>query len=101
MKTTLCLTCEFGLVREYDCEDDDCKERYFNNKCLLGDDYVGIITMCNRCEKENTKVTYHDPDFDEYENKQSKEVEEDAKIDICSACGTGLRIEKGKKTTRV
>jgi len=100
MKTTLCLTCEYGLVREYDCEDDNCKERHFNNKCLLGDDYVGIITMCNRCEKEDTKVTYHDPDYEEYVGKCNKEAaKEDAKIDICSACGTGLRIEKGKKIT--
>ena len=56
--------------------------------------------MCNRCEKEDTKVTYHDPDYEEYVGKCNKEAaKEDAKIDICSACGTGLRIEKGKKIT--
>jgi len=78
MKTTLCLDCLYGLVREYDCEDDNCKERHFNNKCLLGDDYVGVITMCNKCKKKETKVTYHDPDFDEYANKVQTEAVKDA-----------------------
>jgi len=82
-KTTLCLTCEYGLVREYDCEvdtcrlvreygceADTCKEQHFMNKCLLGDDYVGIITSCNKYRKDKkAKVTYHDPDFKDYEKK--------------------------------
>lgn len=78
MKTTLCLTCLYGLVREYDCEEDSCKERHFNNKCLLGNDYVGVIIMCNRCKKKENKVTYHDPDFDEYVDKLQNEAVKEA-----------------------
>lgn len=73
MKTTLCLTCWYGLVKEVDCEDDNCKVRHFTMKCLLGNDYVSVITMCNRYKKKDTKVTYHDPDYKEYASSLTKE----------------------------
>jgi len=69
VKTTLCLTCEFGLVREYDCQAPECKVRHFSNKCLIGKDYIDMTTGCNRYRKTDRKITYHDPDFKEYEKK--------------------------------
>lgn len=84
MKTTLCLTCLYGLVREYDCEDDNCKERHFSNKCLLGNDYVGVITMCSRCRKKEAKVTYHDPDFEEYVDTIEKAEDSDLSEQHCA-----------------
>lgn len=69
-KTTLCLDCELGLVRELENEDATSS---FINKCLLGGDYVSVITSCNRYKKINTKVTYHDPDFGKYEKEATEE----------------------------
>jgi len=70
-KTTLCLTCAKGLVRERDCEDSDCKTRHITVKCLEGDDYpLQPITSCNEFIRDRIKkTTYHDPDFAEYEKK--------------------------------
>ncbi len=80
MKTSLCDSCVYGLIREWDCGDArgakdfktlegfaPCTERHFTNKCTLANDYPGVITMCNRYKKVEGKVTYHDPDFKEYE----------------------------------
>lgn len=72
MKTSLCETCKFGLIREWDCDDRvkdfaPCTDRHFSNWCLLARDYPGIIISCSHHKKGNGKVTYHDPDFKEYE----------------------------------
>lgn len=81
MATILCLTCEFGLVREYDCEAEECETRHFINKCLKGNDYAGnVITSCNKYSGMKTKVTYHDPDFDEYEKAIEKGEETHAVV---------------------
>jgi len=81
MKTTLCLMCTYGLVREEDCGDEKCTEQHFVNKCLLGGDYPGnIITLCNRYEKAENKITYHDPEFTKYLDKVLREYEEENKV---------------------
>jgi hypothetical protein len=73
-KTSLCESCRFGLIREWDCYDDNCKERHFSSKCLVGNDELLFpITSCNRYKKAKRKVTYHDPDFPEYEKKVAEE----------------------------
>jgi hypothetical protein len=68
MKTTLCETCKFGLVRETDCGDPDCKIRHWRDKCLLGNDFMEHpITLCTQYrKKKKAKTTYHDPDFNDY-----------------------------------
>jgi predicted RNA-binding Zn-ribbon protein involved in translation (DUF1610 family) len=73
MKTTLCSTCKYGLVREWDCGIATCKASHFTNKCFFGDDYITqYITSCNRYAKSSGKTTYHDPDFVEYESSLVK-----------------------------
>jgi RNase P subunit RPR2 len=68
MKTTLCDSCKFGLIREWDCYDEKCKERHISKKCLVGNDELLFpITSCNRYKKASDQVTYHDPDFDKFE----------------------------------
>ena len=100
MKTTLCMTCVFGLVREEDCGDETCMEKHFINKCLLGDDYPGnIITACTKYKKKSKpKVTYHDPDYEEYEarvnenkemKKELKDISQDKECTECSQSDTG------------
>jgi hypothetical protein len=64
MKTTLCLTCAFGLCREWEYYNAEITGR--QNKCLLGQDYMEIVTNCNRYRKTKVRITYHDPDFDMY-----------------------------------
>jgi len=63
-KTTLCLTCAKGLVRETD-------QKNITVKCFAGDDYPGQpITSCNEFIRNRIKkTTYHDSDFAEYEKK--------------------------------
>lgn len=86
MKTSLCDSCVYGLIREWIVEMlggakdfktlegfAPCTERHFTNKCMLANDYPGVITMCNRHKKVEGKVTYHDPDFKEYEEKVLEE----------------------------
>lgn len=73
-KTTLCMTCEFGLVREWeDWLDDPPPMNGIEAKCLLTNDFVEAITSCNKYKKTKTKVTYHDPDFQEYEKEVLQE----------------------------
>jgi len=77
IKTTLCLNCEFGLVREWEYYDTDLVVPRSitgrQNKCLLSNDIVEVITICNRYKKVDNRVTYHDPEFAEYEKKVSEE----------------------------
>lgn len=71
--TTLCLDCAFGLVRAF----DDTKGEHYINKCLLGMDYPGnIIVTCNRYRKTKVRVTYHDPDFEDWEKALKGEDDE-------------------------
>jgi len=72
MKTTLCYTCQFGLCREWEFFDDEETRR--RNKCLLGNDFLEVVTSCNRYKKVEGKVTYHDPEFAEYEKKHDGEA---------------------------
>ena len=66
-KKTLCLNCEYGLVREWEWSGQDSLSGY-SNRCLLGNDFVEVITSCNRYKKKvDGKITYSDPDFEEYE----------------------------------
>ena len=77
MKTTLCSSCVFGLIREvefvdalFDIDTLDKWGKKKINKCLLGGDfydYKSLIISCNRYKKAETKITYHDPDFDKFE----------------------------------
>ncbi len=68
---TLCSSCVSGLVLEEDCGAEDCKERHFKSKCTFGwgDTYVEAVIACNQYKKGTNKVTYYDPDFDEYAAK--------------------------------
>jgi len=71
-KKTLCLTCLFGLVREWEdwLDEPPCEISGQQAKCLLTSDFVECITSCNRYKRnENAKITYHDPDFEEYFQK--------------------------------
>ena len=67
-KTSLCLSCGQGVVREWDCGVENCEEnRHFQIKCLPGNDYpIQPVTACNYHSKSKRKVTFHDPDFDGY-----------------------------------
>lgn len=81
MKTTLCNSCVFGLIREVEFVDlfDAVGTKKMINKCLLGGDfydYKSLIISCNRYKKAETKITYHDPDWDTYRNKIEKNEEE-------------------------
>ena len=76
MKTTLCETCKFGLVREIDYGKhngmgiDVEKDRLFTNRCMLGGDYPGsYVTSCNRYIKKGTETTYHDPEWEDWRLK--------------------------------
>ena len=75
-KTTLCLTCKFGIVRQWEDWLDLPPMDGIQSKCLLSGDFVEVITSCNRYEKVSRKVTYHDPDFKSYEELLLKEAEE-------------------------
>ncbi len=71
MRTTLCSTCRFGIVREWgDWNEVKEGEKEYNGiqaKCLLAGDFVEVVTSCNQYKKMNRKITHHDPDFDKYE----------------------------------
>lgn len=71
MKTTLCLKCEHGLIREWEDWNEVMVGKGIQAKCLLsgGNDFVECITSCNKFKRMENKVTYHDPDFSEYEKK--------------------------------
>ena len=72
-KSTLCSSCRFGIVREW--EDwkpyPGIKETLegIQAKCLLAGDFVEVVTACNRYRKIKERNTYHDPDFADYEKQ--------------------------------
>lgn len=71
MKTSLCNSCSFSKVTEWDC-GYKCDKQHINVKCLVvipADDPHQPVIACNRYRKEQGKTTYHDPDFNEYANK--------------------------------
>lgn len=74
-KTALCETCQFGLVYCWEWKDDSeipKEERgpFRRVKCLIENGFLdGIVIQCNKYKKQIGGVTYHDPDFKEYERK--------------------------------
>ena len=70
-KTTLCQTCEFGLIRQWeDWYNDPPPMNGIQAKCLLTDDFVEVITSCNKYKRDkNAETTYHDPNFQDYIKK--------------------------------
>jgi len=86
---TLCTTCELGLVIELDCgysskSGSDEKERHFESKCTFGhsDSYFEGVIACNQYKKRANKVTYYDPDFDEYAKKVEEGSEPEKDIEV-------------------
>jgi hypothetical protein len=67
-KTTLCTSCEFGIVWEWEEWKGDPMEG-IQAKCLLSNAYVEVVTSCNKFKRVENKVTYHDPTFGDYEKK--------------------------------
>lgn len=67
---TLCLTCVFGLVLEGTVKGyEGCDDRnYVVTKCTFGSaTMIGAVVSCNKYEKEELgKITYYDPDFEDY-----------------------------------
>ena len=69
-KTTLCETCSHGLIREWESWVHTITNHL--NRCLLDNSYVEVVTECNKYSKQVPKVTYHDPEFDEYAEKMEE-----------------------------
>ena len=67
MKTSLCSTCVWSLIRKMegwkDTREDDIT--YHLNACMKDGALVEVVTECNGYKKIIKKTTYHDPKFRE------------------------------------